>query len=183
MNNPDKKLRLFQYLLGSVHSYSSHHFIWTSSWIDWKKIFVILSAKIDNDMSIFFVNNPDQKLRLFQYLLGSVHSYSSHHFIWTSSWIDWKKIFVIMSAKIDNDMSIFFVNNPDKKLRLFEYLLASVQSYTSPHFIWTSPWLDWWNTFCETAYRHFLERKVWQRHEWSFREELRLKKFFCFSTY
>ena len=96
VNNPDKKLRLFQYLLGSVHSYSSHHFIWTSSWIDWKKNFVIMSAKIDNDMSIFFVNNPDQKFLLFQYLLGSVHSYTSPHFIWTSLWLDWKTLFVIL---------------------------------------------------------------------------------------
>ena len=124
-DNPDQKFLLFQNLLGWVHSYCSPHFIWTSSWLDWKTLFVILHtdtfliAKIDNDMIIFFVNDSDQKFFLFQYLLGNVHSYTTPHFIWLSSWPDWRTLFVklhtdnFLSAKFDNEMSELFVDNPD----------------------------------------------------------------------
>ena len=73
-----------------------------------------------------------------------------------------------LSAKHDNDLKIFFVNNPDHKFFLFQYLQENVHSYTSVHFIWTISRLDWWNTFCETAYRHFFWHKFWQRHEYFF---------------
>ena len=114
-----------------------------------------LSAKFDNDMSEFFVDNPDQKFLLFQHLLGWVHSYSSPHFIWPSSWLYWRKFFVklhadsFLSAKIANDISSFFVDNPDQNFLLFRNLIGCIHSHSSPHFIWTNPWLDWkhfsWN--------------------------------------
>ena len=116
----------FQHLLGCIHFYSSPHSIWTSTWLDWKTLFVklrtetFISAKFDNDMITFLVDNPDQKLLPFQYLLGCIHSYSSPHFIWTSPRLHWKTLFVnlhtetLLSAKFDNDMSTFFVDNPDQ---------------------------------------------------------------------
>ena len=80
-----------------------------------------------------------------------------------------------LSAKFDNDISSFFVDNPDQKFLLFKNQIGLVHSYSSPHFIWTSSWLGWKNTFRDTAYRHFFERKVCQRHECSFREQPRWK--------
>ena len=146
---PRSKIPSIQNLLGWLHSYSSHHFIWTISWIDWKKIFVIMSAKFDNDMSIFFVNSPDEKFLLFQYLVGSVHTYTSPHFIWTSPWLDWKTLFVILHTDNFRAQSLTttwipsFVDNPDQKYLLFQNLLGWLHSYSSHHFIWTSSWLEW----------------------------------------
>ena len=126
VDNPDEKILLLQNLLGCLHSYSSPHSIWTSPWLDWKTLFVklhtdtLLSAKFDNDMSTFFVDNADQKFLLFQHLLGCILSYSSPHFIWTSPRLHWKTLFMklhtdtLLSAKFDNDMSTFFVENPDQ---------------------------------------------------------------------
>ena len=298
MNNPDKKFILFQFLIRSVHSYTSPLFNWTRSWLYWRTLFVILhtdnfwAQSLTTSWILFFVDNPDQKFLLFRNLLGRVHSYSSTHFIWPSSWPGWRTLFVklhtdtFFSAKFDNDMGELFVDNPDhfflsqillgsirsysgprfiwkvltrlkntfcesayrhflsakfdndmntffrkqarsknpsiseptrtstlllypsfhltkfltrlkntfretayrhfferkiwqrhewvfrwqhRYLFFFQILLGSISSYSGPRFIWTSPWLDWWNTFCETAYRHFFERKVWQRHGWTFR--------------
>ena len=64
---------------------------------------------------------------------------------------------------------------------LFQSLLGSIHSYSSPHFFWTIPWLDWWNNFCETAYRHIFERKFWQRHEHFFFVANPIKNSFFFS--
>ena len=128
VDNPDQKFALFQHLLGCIHFYSSPHFIWTSTWLDWKTLLKLvklrtetfISAKFDNDMSTFFVDNTDQKCLLLQNLLGCLHSYSSPHSIWTSPWLDWKTLFVKLltdthlSAKSDNHMSTFFVDNPDQ---------------------------------------------------------------------
>ena len=98
-------------------------------WLDWKTLFAklhtdtLLIAKLDNDMSTFFVDNPDKNFLLFQRLLGCIHSYSSPHFIFTSHWPDWKTLFVklhtdtLLSAKLDNDMSTFFVDKPDQYFR------------------------------------------------------------------
>ena len=159
VDNPDEKILLLQNLLGCLHSYSSPHSIWTSPWLDWKTLFVklhtdtLLSAIFDNDMSTFFVDNPDQKFLLFQHLLGCILSYSSPHFIWTSPRLHWKTLFMklhtdtLLSAKFDNDMSTFFVDNPDQKLLLFQHLLVCILSYSSPHFIWTSPRLHWKTLF------------------------------------
>ena len=113
----------------------------------------LLSAIFDNDMSTFFVDNPDQKFLLFQHLLGCILSYSSPHFIWTSPRLHWKTLFMklhtdtLLSAKFDNDMSTFFVDNPDQKFLLFQHLLGCILSYSSPHFIWTSPRLHWKTLF------------------------------------
>ena len=171
IDKPDKKFLLFQHLLGCIHSYFSPHFVWTSPWLDWKTLFVklhtdtLLSAKFDNDMSTFFVDNPDQKFLLFWNLLGCIHSYSSPHFIWTSPWLDWKTLFVklhtdtLLSAKFDNDMSTFFVDNPDQKFVLFQHLLGCIHSYSRPHSIWTSPWLDWKTLFVKLHNETFIGAK------------------------
>ena len=124
--HPDQKFLLIQNLLGCLHSYFSTHFIWTSPWQDWKTLFVILrtetrlSAKFDKEMSTFFVDNPDQYFLLLQHLLGCIHTYFSHHFIWTGPWLDWITLFAklhtdtLLSAKFDNNMSTFFIDNPDQ---------------------------------------------------------------------
>ena len=131
---PGQKFLLFQNLLGCKLSYSGPHSIWTSPWLDWKILFVklhtdtFLSAKFDNDMSTFFVENPDKKLLLFQNLLGCIHSYFSPRFIWTSSWLDWKTLFVklrnetFIGAKFDNEISTFFVDYTVQKFLLFQSL-------------------------------------------------------------
>ena len=182
--NPDQKLLLIQNLLLSVHSYSSPHSLWTSSWLDWQSLFVklhtdtFLSAKFDNDMSTVFVDNPDQKLFLFQKLLGCIHSYASPHFIWTNSWLDWRILFVnlhtetFIRAKFDNDIR---ADNPDQKIFLFQKLLGGEHSNSSPHFIWTNSWLDWKILFVKLHTETFFERKIWQRHENFFRSQPRSK--------
>ena len=124
-----------------------------------------LSAKFDNDMRTFFVANPDQKFLLIQNLLLSIHSYSSPHSLWTSSWLDWQSLFVklhtdtFLSAKLDNDMSTVFVDNPDRKYSLFQELLGCIHSYASPHFIWTNFWLDWRTLFVELQTETFIRAK------------------------
>ena len=134
-DKPDQKLPLFQNLPICIQSNSSPLLIWTSPWLDWKTLFVklhtdtFLSAKCHNDISTFFLDNPDQKFCLFQNLLRCMHSHSSPHFIWTRIWLDWKTLFVklhietFIGAKFDNDLTAFFVDNPDKKLLLFKNLL------------------------------------------------------------
>ena len=85
-----------------------------------------LRAEFNNDISTFFVDNSDQKLFLFQNLLVCMHSYSSTQLIWTSSWPDWRTLFVklhteiFIGAKFVNDMSTFFVDKPDQKFLLSE---------------------------------------------------------------
>ena len=99
-------------------------------------------------MRTFFRRQPDPNFPLFQNLLGHFHSYSVLHFLWTSSWLDWITLFVklrtetFIRAIIDNNMITFFVENPDKKLFLFQNLLGWIHTYFSPHSIWTCPWLD-----------------------------------------
>ena len=159
VDNPDQRFLLLQNLLGWIHSYSSPHFIWTSPWLDWKTLIVklhtetFIGAKIDIDMSNIFVDNPDQSFLLLQNLLGWIHYYSSPHFIWISPWLDWKTLIVklhtetFLGAKIDIDMSNIFVDNPDQSFLLLHNLLGWIHFYSSPHFIWTSPWLDWKTVF------------------------------------
>ena len=100
LRQPRSKNPFFHNLLVRIHSYFSPQSIWTSPWLYWKTLFVklhteiFIGAKFDNDMSTFFVDNPDQKLILFQILLVYMHSYSSTYFIWTGSWLDRKTLFV-----------------------------------------------------------------------------------------
>ena len=121
-----QKLLLFQNLFGCIHPYSSPHFVRTNSWLDWKTIFIklqtdtFLSAKIGQRLEQYIsVDNPDQIFFLFQNLVGCIHSYSCPHIKWTSSWLDWETLFVKLhtatfsSAKFDNDMCTFSVDNPD----------------------------------------------------------------------
>ena len=104
-------------------------------------------------MSTLFVDNSDQTFLLFQNLLGWTHSYSNPHSSWTSPRLGCKILFVklhtetFIGAKFDNDMSTFFVDNSDQTFLLFKNLLGCINSYSSPHSIWTSPWLDWKTLF------------------------------------
>ena len=76
-----------------------------------------MSAKFDNDIIIFFEDIPDQIFLLFQNLLVYIHSHFSAHCIWTSPWLDWKKIFVqlhtetFVGAKFDDDTKTSLVDN------------------------------------------------------------------------
>ena len=172
VDKPDRKFLLLQNLQGWIHSYSSPHFIWTSPWLDWKTLIVklhtetFIGAKIDNDLSNVFVDIPDQSFLLLQNLLGWIHSYSSPHFIWTIPWLDWKTLIVklhtetFIGAKIDNDMSNIFVDNPDQKHLLLQNLQGWIHSYSSPHFIWTSPWLDWKTLIVKLHTETFIGAKI-----------------------
>ena len=53
-----------------------------------------LSSKFNNVLSTFFVDDLYQILSLFQNLLGLWHSYLGPQSIWTSTWQDWKSIFI-----------------------------------------------------------------------------------------
>ena len=60
---------------------------------------LFLSAKVDDyDMKTFFRRHPRCNIFLFQNLLGRIHWYFSPPFFWTSSWLDWKTLFVKLNA-------------------------------------------------------------------------------------
>ena len=170
---PELKFLLLQSLLGCKISYSRPHSIWTSPWLDWKTLFVklhtntFLSAKFDNDISTFFVDNPNKKHFLFQNLLGCIPSYCSPRLIWTSSWLDWKTLFVklhtetFIGANFDNNISTFFVDYTDQKFLLLQSLLGCKISYSRRHSIWTSPWLDWKTLFVKLHTDTFLSAKFY----------------------
>ena len=164
VDNPAQKLLLFGRLLGCFNSYSGPHSIWKCPWPAWKTFFVklhngaflsakFLSADFDNDLSIFFVEHPDQKNHLVKSLIGCIHSNSSPHFIWTSRSLDWRTLFVklhtdiFLSANFGDDMSKFSEDTPDQKIFLFQNLLGCRHSYSSPHSSWTCPWLAWRTLF------------------------------------
>ena len=94
-----------------------------------------LSAKVDNDMSSFFEDEPEKKFLLFKNLLGCIHSHSKPHFIWANPWLDWRTLFVqlhtdnFLSAKFGNNLSKFFVDNPDQKFFPFQNLLRRNHSF------------------------------------------------------
>ena len=194
VDNPDEKILLLQNLLGCLHSYSSPHSIWKSPRLHWKTLFMklhthtLLSAKFDNDKSTFIVDNPDQNFLLFQHLLGCILSYSSPHFIWTSRRLHWKTFFMklhtdtLLSAKFDNDMSTFFVDNPDQKFLLFRYLIWCLQSYSSPHFIWTIPRLPWKTLFLK-LHTHTLLSAKFDNDMSTFFVDNEINNSFCFRTY
>ena len=123
-------------------------------------------AKFDNDISTFFVNHTDQKFLLFQSLQRYMHSYSSPHSNWTSPWLNWKTVFVqlltgsSMSAKFDNDKRPFFVDKPDQKIFLIQILIGYTNSYSGPHSIIKSPWLDWKTLFVKLHSDNFLSSKL-----------------------
>ena len=139
--NPDQKFLLFQNLLGWIQFYFCPHFIWTSSCLDWKTLFVHLAYrdlyrrkiwKFDNDMSTFFVENPDQKIPSVSeptrmHTLELFPSFHLNKFITRlkNTFCAYRQFF---SAKLDNDMNTFFsVENPDKKFLLFQNLLGCIQ--------------------------------------------------------
>ena len=148
----------------------------------------LLSVKFDNDMSTFFVDNPDQKFLLFQHLLGCILSYSSPHFIWTSPRLHWKTLFMklhtdtLLHAKFDNDMSTFLVDNPDQQFLLFRYLIGCLHSCSSPHFIWTSPRLHWKTLFMKLQTHTLLSAKF-DNDMSTFFVDNGINNSFCFRTY
>ena len=155
-----------------MHSYSSPHSNWTVLWVVWKTLFVklhtetFLSAKFDYDMSTFFVLKPIQNLLLFQSQLECIHSYSSPHFIWTKPWLDWKALLVeltsdtFLSSIFDKDKSTFFVFKPDQNFFWFRNLLGCINCCSSPHYIWTHPWLDWNTLFLKLHTDTFWAQKL-----------------------
>ena len=155
--NPDQFFSLSE-LLGCIHFYSSPHFIWSNCWLDWKSLFVNLhndffERKIWQPHENFFRTQTRSKIPLFQDLLGCIHSYGCPHFIWTTSWLDWKTLNLhnFWAQNLTTTWVLFFVQNPDKKLLLFQNLLGCTLSYCSPHFIGRGPWLDWKNFFYEPS--------------------------------
>ena len=79
-----------------------------------------------------------------------------------------------IGAKFDNDTSTFFVGNPEQFFFLFQNLIGRINSYSSNHFIWTSPWLDW-KTFFLKLLTDTFEGKNWQRLEYFFHRQPRSK--------
>ena len=128
VDNPDQKLLLFHHLLGRIDSNFSPHFIWTGPWLDWKTLFVklhietFIGAKFDTTWVLFSQTTQIKKFFLLHHLLARIHSYSSPLSFWTSSWPDWKTLFVklhtdaLLSAKFDNDMNTFFRRQPRSKI-------------------------------------------------------------------
>ena len=169
--NQNQNFLLLQKLQVCMHFYSSPHSIWTSPWLDWwnssceTAIGHFFQRKVWQRHENFFCRQTRSKIPFSHNLPGWVHSYSSAQFIWTNSWLDWRTLFVklhpdtFLCAKFENDTSEFFVDIPDKKFFLFQSLLRSLHSYTSPHFIWTSPWLDWWTLFVKLHTDTFLSAR------------------------
>ena len=194
VDNLDQKLIMFQIQLEYIHSYASPHSVWTRPWLDWKTIFVklhtetFIGAKFDRDISTLFVDNSDQKFLLFQNILGCIHSYSSTLFNWTSSWLDRKTLFVklhtetFIGAKFDRDISTLFVDNSDQKFLLFHNLLVCIQSYSSPHSVWRTPWLDWKTLFVKLHTETFIGTKF-DNDIGTFSWTTLIKNCFCFRTY
>ena len=162
-------------------------------------------------MNIFFIDIPDQKFFLFQNLLVFIHSYSCSHSIWTSFSHDWKTLFVklhtepFIGANCDNDIrdfyrrkiwqrhEYFFYRQPRSKTILFQNILKCIQYYSSPHSIWTCPYLDWkvllvklhTEPFIGTKFDNdlwdYYSRKIWQRNEYFLHRHPR-SKFFLFQS-
>ena len=69
-------------------------------WLGWKAIYFetlyieFFSAKSDNVSSTFFVYHLGQKLFHSQTVLGQWHSSLDSQFIWISSWLGWKAVYV-----------------------------------------------------------------------------------------
>ena len=80
-----------------------------------------------------------------------------------------------------------FHRQPRSKTILFQNLLVCIHSYSSPHSIWKSPWLDWKTPFVKLHTEPFIgahfdndlwdyyRRKIWQQHEYFFHRHPRSK--------
>ena len=94
------KTILYQNLLVCIHSYSSTHFILKNfltrlkNFFSWNCIPTPFAGNIWQRHDYFFHKQFSLKTILFQNLLACIQSYSSTHFIWTSSLLDWKIFFV-----------------------------------------------------------------------------------------
>ena len=166
-----QKFFLPQTVLGQWHSSLDPQFIWTSTWLGWKAIYVetlyraFLSAKFDNVSSTFFVYHLGQKFFPPQTVIGQWHSSLDPQIIWKSPWLGWKAIYVetlysaFLSAKFDNVSSTFLVFHLGQKFFPPQTVLGQWHSSLDPQFIWTGPWLGWKAIYVETLYRTFLSAK------------------------
>ena len=160
-----------QTVLGQWHSSLDSQFIWISSWLRWKAIYVetlyneFWSAKFDNVSSTSFVYHLGQKFLHSHTVLGQWHSSLDPQFIWISPWLGWKAIYVetlnneFLSAKFDNVSSTFFVYTLAQKFFPSQTVLGQWHSSLDPQFIWISPWLGWKAIYVETLYSEFLRAK------------------------
>ena len=146
------------------------------------------AQKLTTTWTIFFRSHPDQEFILFQNLIEWVHSFSNPHFIWTSSWLDWKTLFVILhtdnfwAQKLTTTWVFLSWATQIKKILLFQYLLGSIHSYSSRHFIWTIPWLDWKTLFVILHTENFWAQKLtttWGFYSW----KTQIKNSFRFRTF
>ena len=160
-----------QTVLGQWHSSLEPQFIWISSWLGWKALYVetlyseFLRAKFDNVSSTFFVNNLDQKFFPSQTVLGQWHSSLDPQFIWKSPWLGWEAIYVetlyseFLCAKFDNVSSTFFIYALDQKFVPSQTVLGQVHYSLDPQLIWISLWQCWKAIYLETLYSEFLRAK------------------------
>ena len=159
-----------QTVLGQWHSSLDPQSVWISPWLGWKAIYVetlysaFLSAKVDNVSSTFSVYHLAQEFVPPQTVLGQWHSSLDPQFIWISSWVGWKAIYVetlysaFLSAEIDNVSSTFF-KPPKSYIFSLQTVLERWHSSLDPQFIWIDPWLGWKAIYVETLCSAFLSAK------------------------
>ena len=87
-----------------------------------------------------------------------------------------------LCAKFHNEESTFFVENPDQKFFLFQNLLVCIHSCSSPHSIWSPPWLVWYTLFVKLHSDTFLSAYL-DIDMSIFFVENQIKKSFRFRTY
>ena len=168
---PRSKILSPQSVLGQWNSSLEPQFIWKSPWLGWKGIYVetlysaFLSAKFENVSSTFFVYHLGQKFLPPQTVLGQWHFSLDPQFIWISSWLGWKAIYVetlysgFLGAKFDNVSSTFLLRHLYRKIIRPQTVLRQWHSSLDPHFIWISLWLGWKAISVETLYSEFLSAK------------------------
>ena len=156
-----------------------------------------LNANFDIDINKFFCRTPRanffrrqlrSKPHLFQKLRRCKHSYSSPHSIRISTWLDWKKKFHetayrhFFERKIWQRHEYFLLVKQDQNFLMFQNQLRCINSYSSPQFIWTSPWPDWKALFVELPSDTFLCAKF-DNDMSIFFEDSSDRKLICFRNY
>ena len=167
---PKSNIFPLQTVLERRHSSLDPQFIWIDPWLCWKAIYVeilcsaFLSAKFDNVSSTFSVYHLAQEFVPPQTVLGQWHSSLDPQFIWISSWVGWKAIYVetlysaFLSAEIDNVSSTFF-KPPKSNIFPLQTVLERWHSSLDSQFIWIDPWLGWKAIYVETLCSAFLSAK------------------------
>ena len=129
---------------GQWHSSLDPQFIWISPRLGWKALYVetlyseFLSAKFDNVSSTFIVYHLGQKMVPHQTVRGQWHSSLHPQFIWISSWLGWKALYVetlyseFLRAKFDNVSSTFLVYHLCQKIFPYETVRGQWHSSLDP---------------------------------------------------